>query len=316
MELPTYTKQWHNDVYPDINASRPELSARGKRVVITGGAGGIGAATAEAFAVAGAAEVIILGRTEKTLEATKSAITSKYPNTNVVAIVTNIADSGSTTDAFSTIAKRGIIDIYINNAAYLNDLAPISAADTADWWRSLETNVKGSLLAIHAVLKNVSKNGVIINVTSGAAHVSYIPLYSAYATGKIASTKLFEYVQSENPDLRVFNLQPGIIESTGMATKAAVQSGFSFPQQDTRTYKLPSHLVYCFPNNRSGSSSKLHGLALFFRGSVSERKIRLGKLGCGGNQAEETGSAGKSHDVDSGFDRLATIRGFVADDER
>ncbi|KIX02020.1 uncharacterized protein Z518_07959 [Rhinocladiella mackenziei CBS 650.93] len=240
-ELPSYTKKWHNDVYPSINASRPELSAKGKRIVITGGAGGIGAATAEAFIVAGASEVIILGRTEKTLQSAKSAIENKYHKATVVALVSDITDPQSTTQAFDTISKRGSIDVFINNAGYLSDIGPAATSDVAEWWRSFEVNVRGSLQAVQAALKNISNNGVIINVTSAAALVPSVPGHSAYAVSKIGSTKLFEYIQHENTTIRIFNLQPGIIESTGMASKAAEQSGISWPQQDT--LQLPAHFM-------------------------------------------------------------------------
>ncbi|OCT51333.1 putative oxidoreductase [Cladophialophora carrionii] len=241
MELPTYTKQWHNDVYPDIDASRPELSVKGKRVVVTGGGGGIGSATAKAFIAAGAAEVVILGRTKQTLEATKSAIMSKHPNANVVSVVVDISQAGSVTEAFASIAGRGLIDIFVNNAAYLS-IGTVGTSDPTEWFKVYETNIKGSLLVTQAVLKNINpKDGIIINVTSAAGHVPYVPGYSAYASSKLASAKAFEYLQHENPDLKVFNIQPGVIESTSLATKAYEQSGITFPQQDT--VELPANFM-------------------------------------------------------------------------
>lgn len=233
MSFPTYTKQWHNDVYPDIDASRPELSVKGKRVVVTGGAGGIGAATAEAFTVAGAAEVVILGRTRRTLDATKAAISSRHSNAEVIPIVTDIADVESVTNAFKIIGSRGAIDIFINNAAALT-IGSVGTSDPDEFFKVYETNIKGSLLVTQAALKQMdSKNGIIINVTSAAGHVPAIPGYAAYATSKIASARVYEYLQMEYPDMKIFNLQPGIIESTTMATKATNETGISFPQQDT-----------------------------------------------------------------------------------
>ncbi|KAK5063180.1 hypothetical protein LTR84_005257 [Exophiala bonariae] len=239
--LPSYTKTWHNDVYPSIHSSRPELAQKGKRVVITGGAGGIGAATAEAFAIAGASEVIILGRTQATLEKTKVTIEKKHPDAKITALVTDVSIPSSIAEAFETIAKGGPIDVFINNAAALADIGPISAADPLDFWSSFEVNVRGPLYAVQAVLKNISKNGVIINNSSAIAHVPPVAGHAGYAVGKLATVKLFEYLQQEHPDLAFFNLQPGIIESTGVATKAATQSGNSWPQQDT--VELPGHFM-------------------------------------------------------------------------
>lgn len=233
MAFPPYTKTFHNDVYSDIDASRPELSQKGKRVVITGAAVGIGAATAEAFAIAGASDVVILGRTQATLDATKATIEAKHEGAKVTAVVVDILSPTSTAAAFDLISKNGPIDVFINNAAYLADLGPIAAVDVEDWWKSIEVNVKGALHVVQAVLKNISKCGVIINVSSGAAHLHYIPGLSSYAVGKAGAAKLFDYAQNENPDLRVFNLHPGVIWSTGLARKGAEQSVVSFPQSDT-----------------------------------------------------------------------------------
>lgn len=233
MSFPTYTKQWHNDVYPDIDASRPELSVKGKRVVVTGGAGGIGAATAEAFSVAGAAEVVILGRTQRTLEATKVAISTRHSAAEIIPIVADIADIESVTNAFKTIGSRGSIDIFINNAAALT-IGRVGTSDPGEFFKVYETNIKGSLLVTQAALKHMDpKSGIIINVTSAAGHVPAIPGYAAYASSKIASARVYEYLQMEYPDMKIFNLQPGIIESTTIATKATNETGISFPQQDT-----------------------------------------------------------------------------------
>ncbi|KAJ9609584.1 hypothetical protein H2200_005911 [Cladophialophora chaetospira] len=241
MELPTYTKQYHSDVYSDIDASRPNLSVKGKRVVVTGGAGGIGSATAEAFAIAGASEVVILGRTQQTLDQTKAAISSKYPNTSIVSITANIADPKSVADAFGTIAKRGQIDIFVNNAGAMS-VGTVAESDPIKWFNVFETNIKGSLLAVQAALKNINtKDGVIINVTTAAGHMPYVPVSSSYATSKLASAKLFEYVQHENPSLRVFNIQPGAIGTTTLASKFMEESGLSFPQQDK--VELPANFM-------------------------------------------------------------------------
>lgn len=46
----SFTKTWHNKPYAAIDPMRPELSAKVKFVVVTGGATGIGKAIAVAFA--------------------------------------------------------------------------------------------------------------------------------------------------------------------------------------------------------------------------------------------------------------------------
>ncbi len=188
---------------------------------------------------------MILGRTQKTLDATKAAVSSRHPDTSIVSIVTDIVDPKSVADAFAHIAERGPIDIFVNNAASMYTGA-VADSDPVEWFKVYETNIMGSLLATQAALKSIDPNdGVIVNVTSAAGHVPYVPYYSSYSTSKIASAKVFEYLQHENPKLRVFNLQPGIIESTSLASKATEGSGLSFPQQDTgmTSKRLCDHIL-------------------------------------------------------------------------
>ena len=72
MELPnTPTKTYHKATYPALDPTRPELSAKGKSIVITGGGTGIGAETAKYFAKAGASLIALLGRREEPLVTTR-----------------------------------------------------------------------------------------------------------------------------------------------------------------------------------------------------------------------------------------------------
>lgn len=245
-ELPTYVSTWHQDVYPAISASNPHLSLTGKRIVMTGGAGGIGAAAAEAFTIAGAAEVFILGRTLATLEATVKAIKSRHANANVVPIVCDISSADSVAKAFEKIKQAGKIDVFVSNAGNMPNSDPITTIDVNNLWKAFEINVLGSILTTQAALKNLTPSGTIINTTSAAAHVGFIPGYGGYAISKMAGIKLFEYFSWENENVRVFNLQPGIIESTGLATQAVEQTGIHWEQQDTgKSSTFIANMIEC-----------------------------------------------------------------------
>jgi NAD(P)-dependent dehydrogenase (short-subunit alcohol dehydrogenase family) len=68
MSIPHLTKTVRRAVYPAIDPANPRLSASGKTIVIFGGAGGIGFAIAQGFAIAGAARLIIIARRQEALD--------------------------------------------------------------------------------------------------------------------------------------------------------------------------------------------------------------------------------------------------------
>lgn len=133
--FPSLTAEWHNDTYDAISPTNPTLSAKGKTVVVTGGSQGIGGEIARAYAEAGAAHVAILGRTQKTLDETKSTINEHSPNTKVTTHVADIADEEAV--ARAAMDLRGW-DVLVLNAGTTAHPAPISETKLADWWRVYE----------------------------------------------------------------------------------------------------------------------------------------------------------------------------------
>ena len=71
----------------------------------------------------------------------------------------------------------------------------------------------GSLYSIQAFLPIAAPNAYVINISTGIVHFPPIPGFSGYATSKLAGTKLFDYMQAENPGLHVVNVQPGVVKS-------------------------------------------------------------------------------------------------------
>ncbi|KAE8454263.1 hypothetical protein EG329_005188 [Mollisiaceae sp. DMI_Dod_QoI] len=224
---PSFTQAFHHSPYPEISPSRPTLSAKGKVIFITGGGTGIGKAIAAAFIEAGATAIVLIGRTETTLKSAQAELS--VTDTTVVRYhLADITDPAAVEDAFSTTVQRyGKVDVLINNAAYLAVHKPLIVSPLDDYWRGFEINVKGPIVTTQAFLKIARPGATLINVSSGAAHIPYIPDYSGYSAAKLASSKIMEYVQRENPELRVFNLQPGTVE-TSMAKK----SGLSIDKYD------------------------------------------------------------------------------------
>ena len=227
MEFPSFTKTWHNASYPAISPSNPALSVAGKTIFVTGGGAGIGLATARAFAAAGASTVAISGRTEKTLLSAKSGIESAHKGVKVLTFVADVTDQKAVDAAF---ASAGKVDLLVHNAAYLPRLVAISESSIQDWWSGFEINVKGSFIVTQAFLKKAASDATLIDVTTAMVHFPAFPGYSAYIASKIAELRFFDGVQTENPEMHVVHVHPGVV-ATDMGQKA-LDAGANFPLDD------------------------------------------------------------------------------------
>ena len=231
MAFPSYTKNWHNTTYDAISPTRPELSAAGKTIFVTGGAGrGTGIAITKSFAKAGASKIAISGRTEKSLVAAKEEIEKAFPKTKVVPFVADVLDAKAMNDAFESLCK---VDVLVHNAGAMTDLVPLATADLQDWWKAMEVNVKGSLIVTRAFVKVAAPDASIINTVTAAAHLPPFPDYSSYQVSKVAQNKFFEAVQAEHPELYVYSLHPGVIKSD-MSDRTTAH-GLALPWDDCKS---------------------------------------------------------------------------------
>ena len=230
----SFTPTYHHRSYPAIDPSRPELSAKGKVVVITGGGQGIGKATARAFTQANASAIIITGRTQQTLLETKMELEKLNPGTKVCTFVGDVTDEAAVRTIFDSIKQDfGHVDVFVSNAGYLPEPTPISKQDSDDFWKAFEINTKGAFNVVRAFLSVASPHATLINVSTAAAHMAF-PGQQGYSSSKAAALSLFEYVQNENDALRVVSVHPGVI-----LTAMSVKSGYP-PQDDGESLTLLS----------------------------------------------------------------------------
>jgi NAD(P)-dependent dehydrogenase (short-subunit alcohol dehydrogenase family) len=213
--FPSYTKKWHTSSTPVIDPTRPELSAKGKVIVITGGGTGIGAQIALSFARAGASAIGLIARREEILQSSKAEIEKVSSSTKVNYAVADILQVADLTFAFEKFhSSFGKIDILVSNAGFLNKPSKISSVDSDDWWKAMEINVRGTFNTIRAFLPLASLQPTLPNITSGVVHLpSKLPGMSAYAASKVGNAKLVKYVGNEVHGLHVVNVQPGVIAS-------------------------------------------------------------------------------------------------------
>jgi len=220
--FPSPTATWHDDTYAAINPKLPELSMKGKTVVVTGGGRGIGKEIVRSFAVAGAKHVAIIGRSETSLKEAKKAIGEEFPSTTITAHAGDMVDLKSMKQAAAAI---GTWDVLVLNAGYMPNHGSIATADIDDWWLPFEINVKGNMVVSQAFLPTKGTNATVIG--SSTAAVSFpIPMVAtleraSYTASKLATVRLMELLGAENPDLRVITIHPGAIE-TDMLEKLRV----------------------------------------------------------------------------------------------
>lgn len=225
---PSYTKITHSATYDSINPSQPSLSTAGKVVLITGASGGIGRATASSFAASGPKALILLGRRADLL--TETALVSRARHANVK-IQTHLADLCDVTGVRNAMSKAaadfGGIDILVHCAGVLAPVLPLLETDPSLFLDGYKTTIVGTLVAAQSVvLANRSVNGdgarpvTIVNLTTAGILFPPFQGMGAYVSSKMAAVKLLEAFATENQNVRLHNVHPGLLKTT-MSAKLA-----------------------------------------------------------------------------------------------
>ena len=161
----------------------------GKVAIVTGGAGGIGAATARLMAARGA-RIVIADIARDRAE----ALAAELPEALAVPLDLEHQSSIKALIA-ATIEHCGRIDILHNNAALLGpDIAErdgnIEAMDTDLWDRTYRINVRGTMIACREALPHLrATGGCIVNTVSNLALQGHM-IQAAYASSKAAIVQL------------------------------------------------------------------------------------------------------------------------------
>ena len=210
--VPRPTKEYHDSSYPAISPSKPELSLKGKTVLITGGATGIGLETSKAFAQAGAGTIAILARSKEPMTKAKGEIEASFPETKILPYVASVTDAGRVSEVVNEI---GIIDILVLNAGVMPKPGPTLSIDPKETLKTFETNVFGSLNVINAFMslparESDSPRTIIHTSTAGVGFV--MPGVAVYNASKAAMTYLMRALDGElkEQNVRVFSFHPAI----------------------------------------------------------------------------------------------------------
>lgn len=159
-------------------------SLAGKRVVITGGGTGIGAALVEAFAGQGAHVIFLDIAAEESRLLEQSLATSPIPP---VFLRCDLLDLEALTATFASIENQfGTVDILINNAAN-DDRHQITDVSPAYWDERMAVNLRHQFFCAQAVIPGMRERGrgVILNFGSISWHLA-LPALTLYMTAKAA----------------------------------------------------------------------------------------------------------------------------------
>lgn len=263
--FPSPTSKWHTEAYASISPSRPELSAKGKTIVITGGGTGIGAETAHHFAEAGASRIVLLGRREQPLLDTKASIDNEFSGVEVFAASTDVTKKNEVDKAFARFVGDGNVHVLVSNAAVIGPQDAVGDVDSDEFLDAIHHNLKGSLNVAQAFLRYASKDAVAIETSSSAAHVNFAPGFAAYSIAKLAVFRLWDSLAFANPELSVFHVQPGVVdtamnrEAGGVAAMGFADDGeWSDVRLEVEFYRLILYQFLCRQASTFGLQAAKH----------------------------------------------------------
>ncbi len=167
----------------------------GQVVVVTGASGGIGRATARAFAARGA-RVALLARGSTGLDAALRDV--KAAGGEGITVPVDVADHEQVGDAVDRIERElGPIDVWVN-VAFSSVFAPFTEISPEEFRRVTEVTYLGYVYATRAVLERMlpRDHGTIVQVGSALAYRG-IPLQSAYCGAKHATQGFHESLRCE-----------------------------------------------------------------------------------------------------------------------
>jgi NAD(P)-dependent dehydrogenase (short-subunit alcohol dehydrogenase family) len=215
---------------------------RGRVVAVTGAGDGIGRAVAMSAAGLGA-ELILIGRTVKRLEAVEAEIAALAPAAPAASIAPLDLEKALAGDydrlAAALLERYGRLDGLVHCAAALGALAPIEHADMRNWCRVLHVNLTAAFALTQVLLPALRASGdasVIFSSSSVGRHGR--ANWGAYAVSKFGVEGLSQVLADElagNSAIRVNAMNPG-------PTRTRLRRQ-AYPAENVELLPLPAAVV-------------------------------------------------------------------------
>lgn len=224
-----------------------------KVVLITGGSGEIGTATAKLFLEEGA-KVAIVGTSDEKLARAKESLG------DVLTIKADVTKESEVENYVKkTVEEYGTIDVFFNNAGVEGKVAPIDQLDIDDFKKVIDINIFGAVLGLKYVIPIMKKqkSGSIIN-TSSVAGLGGTAGMSPYVTSKHGVIGLTKTAALElaGDNIRVNCINPSPVEGRMMDS---IESNFDSSNPDA----VKAEFVKTIPLGRYGKVEEIGKLVLF-----------------------------------------------------
>lgn len=234
-------------------------SCEGKVALVTGGAAGIGRATALAFAREGARVAIADTNLQGAAETLRGITELGSTGTVILTDVTNPEDVVAMVE--KTVEMFGQLDVAVNNAGVLGSPSPLHETDDAMYRKVMDVNVLGVFLCLKAEIAQMLKQGrggSIVNTASVAGILGFRG-FSPYDASKhavlgLTKTAALEYVGA---GIRVNAVCPAIIDTQMTTTIHAV------------TPQLADKMVQAQPMRRAGRPEEVAEAILWLASDAS-----------------------------------------------
>ncbi|NKJ01421.1 SDR family NAD(P)-dependent oxidoreductase [Novosphingobium sp. SG707] len=210
------------------------MDLSGKIALVTGASRGIGSATAQALAAAGA-HVIITGRDVKALEGVEQAI-HEAGGTATIAPMDLLEHDAIARLAEAVAGRWGRLDVMVINAGILPTLMPVVDIDQKALGKAVSTHLLATqaLLAAFDRLLRKSEAGRVIGLTTTVA-TQPRAYWGAYAATKAAQEVLLDCYAQEVANIS--SVRVAIVNPR--ATRTAMRAK-AYPGEDPKSVKDPS----------------------------------------------------------------------------
>ncbi|EID15420.1 GolD/DthD family dehydrogenase [Mycolicibacterium phlei] len=246
-----------------------DFGLTGKVALVTGGAAGIGAAIAAAYARKGA-RVAVVDLDEQGAVAAARALPTECRGFRC-----DVADPDSVRDAVDAVlAAFGRIDILVNSAGVVM-LAPAAELSEKAWDTTIDVNLKGTFLMCQAVgtAMRAAGGGAIINMASQAATVA-LDQHVAYCASKFGVVGVSKVLAAEwgRDGVRVNTISPTVV-LTELGRKAwEGPRGDALKQQiPTGRFALPDEVAAAAVYLASDAAAMVNGADLLIDGGYTIR---------------------------------------------